>query len=137
MMTKNQKQQIERLRKDGYTYKAIAEALGLSFDSVKCYCRRSGFTGNGHKKGIDTCDEYGAVLQQLPGKRKKRFCSTKCRMAWWQSTEISLIKNQQPRWCADTAVKHLQPTTVKTVNTAHPSAMGKRGARHGKNSHSN
>lgn len=83
MMTKIQKQQIENLRKDGCTYKAIAEALGLSFDSVKCYCRRCGFTGNGHKKSIDTCDECGAVLQQLPGKRKKRFCSTKCRMAWW------------------------------------------------------
>lgn len=83
MMTKNQKQQIESLRKDGCTYKAIAEALGLSFDSVKCYCRRSGLTGSGHIKDIDVCAECGAVLQQLPGKRKKKFCSDKCRMAWW------------------------------------------------------
>lgn len=83
MMTKIQKQQIEGLRRDGCTYKAIAEALGLSFDSVKCYCRRSGFTGNGCRKNIDTCNECGAVLQQLQGKRKKKFCSDRCRMAWW------------------------------------------------------
>lgn len=83
MMTKVQKQQIESLRKDGCTYKAIAEALGLSFDSVKCCCRRNGFTGSGHKKNIDACAECGTILQQLPGKRKKKFCSAKCRIAWW------------------------------------------------------
>lgn len=83
MMTFIQKQQVEALRKDGCTYKAISEALGLSFDSVKCYCRRNGFTGNGKKKHIDTCKECGEVLHHIPGKRKKTFCSTKCRLAWW------------------------------------------------------
>lgn len=83
MMTENQKKKIENLRTEGYTYKAISEALGLSFDAVKCYCRRIKLKSSGHKKGIDVCKECGEVLHHVSGRRKKTFCSSKCRIAWW------------------------------------------------------
>jgi ribosomal protein L34E len=31
------------------------------------------------------CNQCGAPLKQIAGKKQKRFCSNKCRMAWWNS----------------------------------------------------
>ena len=44
-MTDRQKQQIIRLRKEGFGYTAVANKVGISKDTVKSFCRRNGLAG--------------------------------------------------------------------------------------------
>lgn len=81
-MTTTQKQQIEELRGKGETYAVIAETIGVSENTVKSYCRRNGIEVA--KKKFETCPECGMPLMHIPHKRQKRFCSDKCRLAWWE-----------------------------------------------------
>ena len=85
-MTNEEKRKIDTLRNEGCGCTAIAAALGLSLNSVKSYCRR---TKPQAPKPVtieikEGCCEYcGAELVHIEGKKKKRFCSDKCRMTWW------------------------------------------------------
>lgn len=88
-MTTAQKQQIEHLRRKGESYSSIAAALGIFENTVKSYCRRNNL-GAGFKAKQDItkenlCKNCGNPLEYTPGAKKKRFCSDKCRMAWWNS----------------------------------------------------
>jgi len=74
-----QKQKIEYMRGMGESYAAIADALGISINTVKSYCRRNGLGSNSD----DVCACCAKPLTHTPGHKKKRFCSDKCRMAWW------------------------------------------------------
>ena len=92
-MTEQQKQQIEKLRRDGYGYIKIAQALGVSQNTVKSYRRRKNLTGalgtQQPKMGMPSDNgEYfclccGAPVPQNPGRKQKKFCSDKCRKKWW------------------------------------------------------
>jgi len=86
-MTSSQKQRIKYLRGKGVSYAAIAETLGILENTVKSYCRRNnlgaGFIAGQTQPIGDVCDNCGRPLPQTPGAKKKRFCSDKCRMAWW------------------------------------------------------
>ena len=86
-MNSTQKQRIEHLRSKGESYAAIADSLGLSVNTVKSYCRRNNLGSHYIKeKAIaepDICDNCGKPLIHTPGAKRKRFCSDKCRMAWW------------------------------------------------------
>ena len=73
-----QKHQISVLRGKGATYASIAVELGLSENTVKSHCRRHGIV-----TGTEVCPECGQRLVHLPKKKPKRFCSDKCRLAWW------------------------------------------------------
>ncbi len=44
-MTKEQKEQIRKLRDSGYGYATIADALGLTKNQVSAFCRREGLAG--------------------------------------------------------------------------------------------
>ena len=44
-MTKDQKEQIRKLRDSGYGYATIADALGLTKNQVSAFCRREGLAG--------------------------------------------------------------------------------------------
>lgn len=92
-MTEQQKQQIEKLRRDGYGYIKIAQALGVSQNTVKSYCRRKNLTGllgtQQPKMGMPSdngehfCLCCGTPVVQNPGRKQKKFCSDKCRNKWW------------------------------------------------------
>ena len=41
---------ITRLRQAGYSYKEIADALKISINTVKSFCRRNGLTGTSENK---------------------------------------------------------------------------------------
>lgn len=75
-MTDLQKQKIEELQLAGYGYKKISTLLGLPQNNVKAYCSR-------HKPDIPLCLNCGKLTPQPPHKRKKKFCSDKCRLSWW------------------------------------------------------
>lgn len=87
-MNDTEEKRLISLRKQGLGYKKIAQAIGVSVNTVKTYCRR-------HAIGKDTiaderlkdhrCLECGKKVLQVKGKREKKFCSDECRMKWWNS----------------------------------------------------
>lgn len=89
-VTGQQKEQIMRMRAAGTSYGSIASALNISVNTVKSFCKRSPKGNPGKITAISavdntSCPQCGAHLMQTPGHRQKRFCSTKCRMAWWSA----------------------------------------------------
>lgn len=89
-MTDKQKEQIAKYRQEGYGYTQISKMMDLSINSIKTYCRRHSLTGSEvepvkpQQRG-DACECCGASITQTPGRKKKRFCSDRCRMVWWNS----------------------------------------------------
>lgn len=76
-MTSNQKTEILRLRSVGLGYRSIAERIGVSEKTVASFCRA--YTDK-EKTG---CEQCGRMISQDPHRKKKRFCSDRCRMLWW------------------------------------------------------
>jgi endogenous inhibitor of DNA gyrase (YacG/DUF329 family) len=87
-MTLLQKEQILELRRKGGTYAAIAKALGISENTIKSYCRRN-HIGVAIKPeqpaATGICANCGGSLTHTAGAKPKRFCTSKCRMAWWKA----------------------------------------------------
>ena len=90
-MTNQQKDQITALRSQGFGYATIAKAVGLKKDAVVAYCRKMGLTGTKAMDNsridldADFCLQCGAFLTQTPGRKRIKFCSDKCRVAWWNA----------------------------------------------------
>lgn len=88
-MTDEQRNQIREYRANGMGYSKIAQALGLSENTVKSFCRRKGlggvvaFTPNVTLTDTNVCECCGAEVIQNPGRKLKRFCSDRCRNKWW------------------------------------------------------
>ena len=88
-MTDQQKKQIIGMRLRGDSHAAIADALGISRNTVKSFCLRNlrpeplevqaapALTG--------TCAQCGKGFTLCPGHRQRRFCSDQCRMTWWNA----------------------------------------------------
>ena len=75
------KDEIVRLRGKGFTYTAIADTLGLSVNTVKSYCQRNGLGKVKPQKRL--CAHCSAEIIGTPKTKPKKFCSDKCRAAWW------------------------------------------------------
>ena len=86
-------ERILELRKQGFGYKSISTALKISRDAVRDICRKYGLTGY-----LPPMQEDDLKLKEIPQKclhcakeintkeqrgRKAKFCSEKCRRAWW------------------------------------------------------
>lgn len=85
-LTENDKVKIDNMRKSGFGYRKIAGFLGLSKDAVKYYIQKNNCKINSEITGItlkDICPNCCAPLIQTPHKRKKIYCSDKCRMQAW------------------------------------------------------
>lgn len=92
-MTEEQQLQIKKLRANGYGYIKVAQALGVSENTVKSFCRRNNLTGKAAVEASKTripaddgkhlCMCCGLFVVQNPGRKEKKFCSDKCRMKWW------------------------------------------------------
>lgn len=108
-MTEEQKERIDKLREKDFSYKQVADAIGVSINTVKSYCRRqrekeekpgreeapgkadkseAGNTKAENTKSENTsntgvCRYCGRPLDFTPGKRKKTFCDKKCRAKYW------------------------------------------------------
>ena len=88
-MTDQQKKQIMAMRLRGDSHAVIADALGLSRNTVKSFCLRNlrpeplevqaapALTG--------TCAQCSTGFVLCPGHRQRRFCSDRCRMTWWNA----------------------------------------------------
>ena len=93
-MTEEQKTQIANLRGEGYGYVRIAQALGISENTVKSFCRRKKLAGRAVasqtmpaavRDGNHFCLCCGKEVAQTPGRKEKKFCSDRCRNKWWNS----------------------------------------------------
>ncbi len=89
-MTDKQKTQIEQMRSGDYSYAMIAEALGLSRESVKKYCQRHPVSITEAPAKTDStphlcCKHCGISIPIVHGRKQPHFCSTSCRRAWWKA----------------------------------------------------
>jgi len=96
-MTDQEKQQIAIYRNQGLSYTVISNKMAISVNSIKTYCKRNGLGGvRAFEKtnGVDVCacENCGVPVRQNPGRKKKRFCSDKCRNAWWNAHQDEVNK---------------------------------------------
>lgn len=75
---------IEELQREGHGYKKIAVLLGLPVNTVKSYIRRHPVAAPAAvpAKGCLNC---GSPIVQSAHRKEKKFCSDRCRMAWWNA----------------------------------------------------
>lgn len=93
-MTDEQREKVRILRYQGYGYKKIANQVGLSRDSVRGYCIRSGLDGYGievakeYKKVMEEefvyilCLNCGVELEQKKMGARRKYCSINCKREW-------------------------------------------------------
>ena len=67
------------MRLDGKTYQHIADALGLSLNTIKTHCTRNNLTKAAISAAKSCCRYCGKPL----GGSQKKFCSDSCRFTWW------------------------------------------------------
>lgn len=79
--------EINNLRIQGYGSTRIADTLGLSVNTVKSHIRRHPEVSTGL-----LCPECGRPIAQNPKRKTKKFCSDKCRNAWWNSHQDRVDK---------------------------------------------
>lgn len=86
-MNITQKETIKALRLRGESYNNIAEALGISVNTIKSFCRRNNLNDTAINKPEEDsfCRQCNASLKHTPKKKQKVFCSDKCRMRWWNA----------------------------------------------------
>ena len=85
-MTNELKVRLEHLRAEGLGYKRMAAELDLSLNTVQSYCRRHPdemrVPGCSYENKCLFC---GARLHHTPGAKKRKFCSDRCRITWWNA----------------------------------------------------
>ena len=88
-MTLAQKSRITYLRGSGESCAKIAAELNISENTVKSFCRRNklGAASTAEPAPIHdgSCGNCGKPVSRTAGAKMKRFCSDKCRMAWWNA----------------------------------------------------
>ena len=90
-MNIQQKTEVASLRSQGFGYTKIAQALGLSKNTVKSYCKRNNLSGAALENTDmpiltpSFCLECGKVITQVSGRKEKKFCSDECRHKWWNA----------------------------------------------------
>lgn len=79
-MTNEEKNTVSNLRKQGYGYKRIAGMTGISVNTIKSFCN----TKKRKRPDDFHCMNCGKPISHIPHKKKRKFCSDKCRMDWWK-----------------------------------------------------
>jgi len=69
---------IEMLYERGLTASEISRCIGVASSTVRSHINRHCLT-----RETSPCDMCGVQVVQVSGRKKKRFCSDRCRMAYW------------------------------------------------------
>lgn len=69
---------INNMRLEGKTPIQMAELLGLPVNTIRSHIRR-----HPEIPGTIRCQNCGRAIPQAKGRRVKKFCCDRCRMAWW------------------------------------------------------
>ena len=103
-MTKEQLIIVKQLHLNGYGYKRIASKTGISPNTIKSYFQRhpastvcSVETSNTLTDSL--CANCGLPVHQLEGRKKKKFCSDRCRYSWWSHHEKKFSQSLTCRFC--------------------------------------
>ena len=118
-----QRRSIEQMRSSGVSYSSIANALGLSVNTVKSYCRRSNMST---EVLPDTKPDYGNNCENCGGflpqaSKQRRFCSDTCRKAFWKTHFDQLNKVAlYPKTCAHCGVIFMSYGNRKRKYCSHP-----------------
>ena len=95
-MTADQKEQIQQMRQKGLSYLQIASALNISENTIKSYCRRNNLATikspkpQAVKEIQGSCKHCGKPLTRGAKGPPRKFCSEKCRRAWWKANDSQL-----------------------------------------------
>ena len=79
-MATDKSMEIMKFRQQGLGYRRIAAVTGYSLNTVKSVCRRAA-----EQQEEKVCLQCGAKVEQPPHRKEKKFCSDKCRLAWWKA----------------------------------------------------
>ena len=71
----------------GMGYQRIADHLDLSPNTVKSFLQR-----HPPQRGLILCQHCGNPVPQNRGRKEKKYCSDKCRMAYWNSHKDEVNK---------------------------------------------
>jgi len=110
-----QKEQVAALRKEGKSYAAVAEAVGVSVNTIKSYCLRNDL-GNGDTQRKKFLCEQCKKPMSPSGRSSRRFCCDGCRMAWW---------HKHPEKINQKAVYHFTCPVCRKPFTAYGNAKRK------------
>lgn len=114
-MTNEQKQKIYQLKNAGKNITEISRELDISRNTIKSYLRRN--------NDESYCPVCGMVLFHQPHKKKKKFCSDKCRMTYWRNNNTK-TDTMIPIICAGCGKKFY---AYKSKNRKYCSALCYRG----------
>ena len=84
------KKYIYDLKEKGLSYSKISKETGISENTIKSFFRRENLKNAREKEEGINCKYCGKDLIQTKGHRQKKFCSDKCRFAWWKSAESEI-----------------------------------------------
>lgn len=86
-MNEQQKYEICKLRNEGLGYTKIAKEVRISVNTVKSFFHRNRNKEPmiKNKDIVGYCENCGKAVIQVKGRKKKRFCSDKCRNEWWNN----------------------------------------------------
>ena len=97
-MNENVKEEIVKLRTEGYRYQEIADVFGLSINTVKSYCLRNNVQPD--RKPDREISEYrfcrccGKRIESSD-KRRRNFCSQECNRKWWSEHKDQVNRKSQ------------------------------------------
>ena len=83
-MNGEQKMQIREMREKLCSYAEIAEATGLSVNTVKSYCYRNGLNKTELSKDLQLCKNCNNAIALKSKTKPRKFCSDACKLAWWK-----------------------------------------------------
>lgn len=84
-MTTQEIERIKDLQNKGYGYRKIATETGISINTVKSYIKRHPVNIVVGPTVVKHCQHCGKPLIVRFSNKEKRFCDSKCRMAWWNN----------------------------------------------------
>lgn len=100
-MTNEEIKKIKQLQMQGYGYKSIAIEVDLPVNTIKSYCRRHPVSQKTFIINKGFCQNCGEKIIPSLHCKEKKFCSDKCRVAWWTShSKGSENKTQKKVVCA-------------------------------------
>ena len=76
-MTTEQKLEIDKMRKVGYSMQTISDELQIPVGTIKSYLSR--------RNPAPRCAYCNQVIPREMHRKNKRFCSDRCRNAWWRN----------------------------------------------------
>ena len=91
-MTNQERSQIRAYQLEGLSPKQISELTGISHNTIRVHCYRHPVSKLEIADHKGVCRHCGKPLTQTPHKKARRYCSDKCRMAWWKDNDAKMNK---------------------------------------------